>query len=209
MSSMKLFGASYSVYTRIVRLVLHRLDLDHEFVEVDIFAQDGPPAYYRQMHPFGRIPALTHDGLQIYETDAIVQYLTHLQPQTTLLPGDAATRARGIQIMRILDNYGFRTLVWGIYVAERENAEQGGPNADAIDEARNVLRVLESLFSGSYFIAQEICLPDLWALPMFTYLNIAPTGTRLLQEFPVLTTWLATMQDCPSVSATEFPSDAD
>ncbi len=209
MSNMKLYGAPYSVYTRIVRLVLHRLDITHEFIEVDIFADEGPPAFYRKLHPFKRIPALEHNGTRLFETDAIVRYLTHLTPRTTLMPEEAATLARGVQIMRVLDNYGFRALVWGIYVEEHENDEVDAPTPEAIEEARKVLQVLDGLMTGPYFVADSICLPDFWALPMLTYLNTVPTGARLLLEVPALATWLAAMQDCPSVSATAFPGETN
>lgn len=48
-----LFGATYSVYTRIVRLVLLEKAVQYRFEEVDIFDPSGPPASYLQLTPSG------------------------------------------------------------------------------------------------------------------------------------------------------------
>jgi len=51
------FGATYSVYTRIVRLALEEKGIAYRLEEVDIFADGGPPSDYDERHPFLRIPA--------------------------------------------------------------------------------------------------------------------------------------------------------
>ena len=40
MNRVTLFGASYSVYVRIVRLVLEEIGVPYELVEIDIFAKE-------------------------------------------------------------------------------------------------------------------------------------------------------------------------
>ena len=59
-----LYGAPYSVYVRAVRLALAEKGVTYELVPVDIFAAEVP-GWYRALHPFGRIPAFAHDGLQL------------------------------------------------------------------------------------------------------------------------------------------------
>lgn len=41
-----LYGADYSVYVRIARMVLAEKGVDHELVPVDVFAAEGVPAWY-------------------------------------------------------------------------------------------------------------------------------------------------------------------
>jgi glutathione S-transferase len=69
------YGADYSVYVRIVRLVLEEKGIDYELVPVDIFRADGIPGWYFDHHPFGRIPAFEHDGFRLYEIGAIDCYV--------------------------------------------------------------------------------------------------------------------------------------
>lgn len=55
--------------------------------------QDQPQ--YRSLQPFGQVPILEEDGLVIFESGAIVLYIG--ERCETLLPKDAAARARAIQ----------------------------------------------------------------------------------------------------------------
>ena len=110
-----LFGAAYSVYTRIVRLVLEEKGLPYRLVEIDIFGPDIP-ATYRERHPFLRIPAFEMDGFRLHETGAITRYIDEIAPDPPLRPRDPRERARMNQAISILDAYGFRALVLDIYV---------------------------------------------------------------------------------------------
>ena len=55
---------------------------------VNVFAPDGIPAWYTDLHPFGRMPAFEHDGFRLFETAAISRYVDEafagpaLQPPT-------------------------------------------------------------------------------------------------------------------------------
>lgn len=82
----RLFGADYSVYVRIVRLVLAEKGIDYDLVPVDIFAESGPPPGYLDRHPFGRIPAFEHEGFRLYETGAIARYIDEAFPGISLQP---------------------------------------------------------------------------------------------------------------------------
>src|SRR5439155_1065102 len=44
--------------------------------------------------PHGKVPALEDDGVSLYESSAIVEYLEERYPRTPLLPPDPAERAR-------------------------------------------------------------------------------------------------------------------
>ena len=70
--SLVLHGYRYSVYQRIARLTLEEKGVAYQQVEVNPFATDVPAAYLA-LHPFGRVPALVHDGFALYETAAITR----------------------------------------------------------------------------------------------------------------------------------------
>jgi glutathione S-transferase len=88
-----LYGATYSVYTRIIRLVLVEKALIYRLEEVDIFGQDRSSTAYRVQHPFMRIPALSIDGFDLYETSAIARYLDERFTSPSLQPADQVARA--------------------------------------------------------------------------------------------------------------------
>jgi glutathione S-transferase len=207
MSQVTVFGASYSVYARIVRLVLEETRTPYELVEIDIFARDSVPPDYASRHPFGRIPAVEHDGFRLFETDAIAGYILERFGDGGLLPADVVHRARMRQIMRIMDNYAYPWLVWGVFVEEMERNRLGQLTAEELERGRKCLTVLSDLAGEEYMAGTQLSLADLWALPMLAYLDLAPTGHKLLQEAPKLSAWLARMRLRPAAVATRFAAE--
>jgi glutathione S-transferase len=207
MNRVTLFGASYSVYVRIVRLALMEIGVPYDPVEIDIFAKEGIPAEYGERHPFGRIPAFEHGGFRLFETDAIVGYILDRFGDHELIPRDIRQRARMRQIMRIMDNYGYRDLVWGIYVEETERGRAGALQPDELERAAKCLSVIEGLAAAPFLVGTDPTVADLWALPMLAYLRLSPSGNALLRAAPKLNAWLDRMQDRASVQATRFPAE--
>src|SRR5260370_16462383 len=101
-----LHGYRYSVYQRIARLALAEKGVAYQQVEVNPFAPDVPAAY-RALHPFGRVPAMVHDGFALYETAAITRYVDRAFAGPALQPADAKALARMDQIIGVVDAYGY------------------------------------------------------------------------------------------------------
>lgn len=206
-----LYGATYSVYVRAVRLALAEKGVAYELVEVDVFAPGGPPAAYMARHPFGRIPAFEHDGFRLFESGAIGRYVDEAFDGPPLQPAGARSRARMNQIIGILDNYAYRTLVWDIFVERvRAPARGGTPDeariAAALPRAATCLDTLQQLMDGAQFLAGPApSLADLHAAPMFVYFRMAPEGAALIQCHPALADWLDRMMARPSLAATRSP----
>ncbi|MGK9203719.1 glutathione S-transferase family protein [Sinorhizobium meliloti] len=195
----RLFGADYSVYVRIVRLVLAEKEIGYELVPVDIFASEGPPPHYLERHPFGRIPAFDHAGFRLYETGAIARYVDEVFEGRQLQPLDPRERARCNQIVSIADNYAYPALVWGIYV-ERVSKPASGAVADeavfaaALPKARTCLKAMSDLMGASPWLAGEtMSLADLYAAPIFDYFLRAREGQEMLREHENLAAWWARM----------------
>jgi glutathione S-transferase len=204
----RLFGARYSVYTRIAQLVLLEADVAYVLEEIDIFRPDSVPADYAGRHPFGKIPAVEHNGLRLYETDAIAAYATQLTPAgRALVPTAPAAEARMRQIMRVLDNYAYPACVWGVYVPEHEGTAPGGVDSETAERADRVLDALGALAGAPYLQSTTPTLADLWALAMLAYLPTVPTGARLIAARPWLPRWLDLMNARASVSETRFPAE--
>jgi glutathione S-transferase len=208
-----LFGAAYSVYTRIARLALHEKGVDYHFREIDVFAAGGPPADYLRRHPFGRIPALSHDGFDLFETHAICRYVDEGFPGRPLQPATARGRARMAQIIGLLDAYAYRPMVWDIFVERVRKRQRGEPSdemkiASAVTASERCLAVLEEFIAGSQWLAgegDEPTLADLHAAPMLIYLAAAPEGRALLGRHERMRSWLERMQTRPSMLETPSP----
>jgi glutathione S-transferase len=215
MSQPVLFGASYSVYVRAARLALIEKGVSHRLVEVDIFAEGGPPADYLARQPFRRIPALEHDGFRLYETGAITRYVDEAFDGPALMPGDARRRARANQILSILDSYLYRPLVRDIYVQRCLRPSEGRPTdeaviAAALPAARTCLTALEEIFVDDAFATgPELSLADLHLAAMAAYFTRAREAIELLGDCPRLTRWWSSIRVRPSLAATRFPGEIE
>ena len=199
------YGADYSVYVRIVRLVLEEKGIDYELVPVDIFAADGIPAWYFEHHPFGRIPAFEHEGFRLHETGAIARYVDEAFAGPALLPAEARARARMNQITGMLGAYAYRAMVWDVAV---ERLEKEAPDealiAAGLGQAATVLRVLTSLkAAGPWLLGEQLTLADLHAASIIGYFLKVAEGRKLLAEFPDIQGWWDGIAQRPSFARTE------
>jgi glutathione S-transferase len=205
MSGLILHGPAYSAYVRIARLVLEEIGAPYRLVEVDIFAKESLPADYADRHPFSKAPAFEHDGFRLFETEAIVTYALDVFGGHALVPDRPRDRARGVQLMRIMDHYVYPRLVWGVYVEEMDRGRAGQLTGEEIERARHALAVVDALAGYPFLVGDRLSLADLWALPMLIYARLAPTGRALVGQFPRLEAWLERMSHLPSVRATRYP----
>jgi len=209
-----LHGADYSVYTRIARLALIAKGVAHRLVQTDVFDDPEAREAQRGRHPFGRIPSLDHDGFRLYETTAMTRYVDEAFDGPALQPGEPRARARQNQMVALLDAYGYRPMVWGLYVAERKARERGlVPDlAAAVAESRQCLAALAALAAppveGPWLLGAAPCLADFHAAPMIAYLLEAGPGPVLIAEQPRLAAWWETVQRHPAMVATPYPSEA-
>lgn len=205
MGKPRVFGADYSVYVRIVRLVLSEKQIDYELAPVDVFAPDGVPEWYLEHHPFGRIPAFEHDGFRLFETSAIARYVDEAFPGPALQPVEPKRRAVMNQTVGMLDAYAYRAMVWDVAV---ERLEKPSPDealvAAGLDRATTVLRALSAArLQGPWLMGDLLTLADLHAAPIIGYFAKAPEGRALLAEFPGIQSWHTRMAARPSFSQTE------
>ena len=195
MNKPTLYGADYSVYVRIARLALLEKGVDHELVPVDVFAEGGPPPWYLELHPFGRIPAFSHGALTLYETAAIARYVDEAFDGPALQPGEAAGRARMAQITGMLDAYAYRPMVWDISVETVAKPAEGGVTDVAVVEAaiptaETVLAELARLQVSDTFLAGgRLSLADLHAAPIIGYFLKSPIAPAMLARHPRLERW--------------------
>jgi glutathione S-transferase len=213
LSEPSLFGAAYSVYTRIARLALAEKQVAYRLVETDIFAASGPSAEYLERQPFGRIPAFEHAGFRLYETAAICRYIDEGFPGPPLQPDTPRSRALVTQVVGMLDSYAYRPLVWDIFV-ERIRAPAQGRLGDeekiaaALPRAATCLDALERLMGESPWLAGEaLSLADLHAAPIFAYFVLTPEGATLLSRHPVMARWWQRMSQRTSMAATRSPME--
>ena len=189
--SVRLYGAEYSVYVRICRMVLMAKGVAHELVPVDVFADGGPGAAHLERHPFGKIPAFEHGDLSLYETDAIISYIDEAFDGPALCFDTPGQNARMRQLMRIADNYAYPVLVWQCYVPLRED------NAVVSDEtwarADKVLGAIEALADESWLVGSHLSLADCYLWPILDYFGRLDRGRAMIDDRTRLNRWFEKM----------------
>ena len=215
MADITLLGLRISVYTRITCLALEEKGIAYDLREVDIFADDGPPADYLALNPFGTIPTLLHGDFVLYETSAINRYIDEISPGAALQPSVPIERARMNQIIGMLDSYCYRPMVWDVYVQRVVVPTAGGEADEACIAAAlpGLLGLLAQLerWRGErgFLVGHELTLADLHLYPMLSYFVETEEGARMIDSLPQLQQWLRSMRLRDSVRATPFHEKAD
>ncbi|MDW4500174.1 glutathione S-transferase family protein [Sulfitobacter sp. D35] len=208
MADLRLIGYRFSVYTRVVRMTLLEKSLQADHVEVDPFGDPVDPIL-GQHTPFGRVPVLSHGDFHLYETAAIVRYLDGLGSDPSLTPEDPRAVARMQQVIGIIDHYGYRALVRGVFSEAVFNPAFGTPGdpdriAAAIADAAPVLTSLEGIAEEGFALGDgPVTQADLHLMPMLAYFDMAPQGHEMLGDCPALLARFRTISRRPSFARTD------
>ena len=203
--SLKLYGVPGSPYVQAARLGLTEKGIDFEMVPVPPPALKQPEHLAR--HPFGKMPAIDHDGFALYETQAILRYVDQAFPGPQLEPATPQETARMNQIIGIVDCYLCRA--WSADIAfERLVAPNvfGRPADEArieaaLPQARVCAEALEAIIAGPYLTGDDLTLADIHLAPHYNYFRHAPEGEAILAGKTRLARWFAHVCERESVKA--------
>jgi glutathione S-transferase len=189
----QLHGWRYSVYTRIVRLALLSKPVEHETIEVDPFAELSEA--YLELHPFGRVPVLTHGAFELFETGAITRYVDRAFPGPSLQPGSASALARMDQVISVADSYAYWPMVRQVSSHAFFRPFFGEPSSRAeidsgLEASRKVLSFLDEVAGeGLVLGGRDLTLADCHLAPMMDYFVRAEEGKAALLSHPALQAW--------------------
>lgn len=213
--SVTLYGADYSVYTRIARLALEEKGVAYDFEPVDIFAQGATIEEYLLRHPFSKIPAFEYDDFPLYEAGAISRYVDEAFGGPALQPDAPQARARMNQVISILDSYGYKALVWDVFFERVRVPQKGGaPDeskiAAGLDMSRKCLLALGDIKGRAKWLAGDVfSLADCHAYPMFVLFRMAKEGDDLFADAGGLGQWYKAFHARKSAQATRHPLETE
>jgi glutathione S-transferase len=98
--------------------------------------------------PAGRLPVLYHDGLVIWDSLAICEYLNELAPDAQLWPADRAKRARARSICAEM-HAGFSPLRSNMPMDIGEVRTGQGHTPEALADVRRVTEIWRDALAGS------------------------------------------------------------
>ncbi len=123
------------------------------------------PAFLK-INPRGRVPAIVDDGLALYESNAVSEYLEEKYPQNPLLPKDAKGRAIVRRLIGEADNYlyvaGSELMQQTLYISPAERDPKRIEEAKA--KVRADLPYWQAYLAGDFF-AGPLSLADFAIYP--------------------------------------------
>lgn len=204
MSTIELYFAKASTFAQRTRVVLLEKEIDFTTIEINL---QNKPEGYQQISRYGKVPAIRHGDLTIYESAIINEYLDEVFPEPPLLPREPGAKA----IARIWIDYAntrfapaFSKFLRGKDAQEREQGQR---------EFLEALLYLEQeglgKSQGSYWLGDAFSLVDISFYPWFERLPLLEhfRNFTLPAETPRLQEWWNVVRDRPSIQAVSNPTE--
>jgi len=165
----------FSTYARRVHIALIEKSIPFEMIAVDMAARQHRAPEYLALNPYGRVPTLEEDGMILYESAAILQYLEATHPDPALTPADAKGRALVDMHLRLCDLQMGRpagTIIFPKRFLPKERWEEKAI-AGAQAEIAKHLGILETHLVGhDYLVADRYTLADIAYIPFLEFLPL-------------------------------------
>ncbi|PHS48475.1 MAG: glutathione S-transferase [Marinobacter sp.] len=193
---MKIYGDPQSGNCYKVQLVCQLLNIDHQWIDVDILAGDTKSDDFLKKNPNGKIPLLElNSGETLSESNAIINYLAF---GSDLYPNDRLAQARVLQ-WQFFEQYSHEPF---IAVARFINKYLGLP-ADKADEyatkqtgGHKALQVMEQQLAQTPFLTGEkVTTAD---ISLYAYTHVADEGGFELEDYPAIRAWLDRVAALPN-----------
>jgi len=189
---MKIYGDVQSGNCYKIKLLCSLLDIEHEWIHVDILAGGTSKAEFLQKNPNGKIPLLElEDGRCLSESNAILNFLAS---GSQLLPSDNFEIAK-VQQWQFFEQYSHEPYIAvarfiAKYLglpqerrAEYEAKQSGGHKALAVME--------KQLSTSPYLSGDSLTTAD---ISLYGYTHVAHEGGFDLNEYPSVLAWIARVQ---------------
>ena len=204
MSTVHLYFAKASTFSQRTRVVL--LEKSIEFTSTEINLQNKT-ADFTQISRYGKVPAIKHGDVEIYESAIINEYLEEVFPQPSLLPYSLGVKA----IARIWIDYANSRLVpaFNKFLRSKHTEEQEQGRREFTEALLYIEQEGLGKLSGngSYFLGDKLSLVDISFYPWFERLPVLEHFRQfnLPTETPRLQRWWNTVRDRDSVKVVANP----
>jgi glutathione S-transferase len=155
-------------------------------------------------HPLGKVPYIEEDGLTIYDSTVIDEYLEERYSWPRLMPADAAARAKVRMIEQFADEAmlgGNLPPIWMPYWSEPDKRDkermQKGRDALRTRDLPYIEKVLAEAPAGGY-ICGAFSMAD---VPMMVLAMVHEVDQMALDQFPQVERYLRLVRERPSYRA--------
>ncbi len=196
MATVEIFSAEVCPYAHRSRLVLMHKGVDFTLTEVDL---KNKPDWFAEVSPYGKVPAIRHDGRIVYESAIINEYLDEVFPEPPLMPATPHERA----MARIWVDYGNTRFNVASYRFLRENeADKQGELREELDECLVFIdQGMRKASAGPFWFGKTPTLVDYSYYPFFErFCNVEHYRNYTMPaSCSRLVAWIDTMKALPHV----------
>ncbi|MGU9951667.1 MAG: glutathione S-transferase family protein [Gammaproteobacteria bacterium WSBS_2016_MAG_OTU1] len=197
----KVYGNMLSGNCYKIKLLMEFLEIQHEWMPIDIMAGENRACDVVRLKGNGKIPLLQiNESEFLTESNAILNYLA---TGTIFLPNDNFIRAKILQ-WQFFEQYSHEPY---IAVARYINKFLGMP-ADKIRQYQSkqegghaALKIMETQLAVSPFFVGEA--PTIADISLYAYTHVAADGGFDLVDYPHINAWLARIVAMPNYVAME------
>lgn len=199
-------GTIISTYTRIVQTVAEEAGLSWKITATPANSEEN-----QRRHPFHKVPTVEIDGMQLFESVAICQYIDNAHNGGGLQPNDHRYRAEMDRWISIANNYLFPIAEHGLLMPHlAHNVLKTPLRSDIIEAAlpeiaRHLGIVCERIEETPFFAGPAFSLADIFAYCILRPIQLTSEGEHLITPLLPLRHWLNKIGQRDSIVATRWP----
>jgi glutathione S-transferase len=206
MADLEILGAPQSNYVWVCRIACEEKGVPYKLVPVRPHSPE-----IDAIHPFGKIPAMRHGEVKLFESKAICTYIDRAFPGPALVPMEPVGHALCEQwistVNTTIDIAMLRTYGVAYFFP---GTSDGKPDRAVVDAAAAKLAkpfdVLEAALAGTgHLVGASFTLADANLVPILYYMSRLPESGKLLKERAKVASFLERMLARGSVKATIPP----
>ena len=200
---MILYDHPFSPYAQKVKIALREKGLACETVLPGGLGAGGAAGEFVAANPRAEVPALIHDGVGLFDSTIILEYLEDLRPQPPLLPPAPADRARVRMLEEVMDTH-YEAINWALSEIRAFRRAEGAEAETLLGAAGRQLAgfygwLERQLGDREWFNGDRFGWGDLAVVP---FLNGSRAHGFPPPEGSGLAAWLDRANARPSVAAT-------
>ncbi|XP_044738177.1 glutathione S-transferase 1-like [Chrysoperla carnea] len=192
----KIYGVRTRVPVRNVLMVCKALNLEIEFIEMDLFAGDHNKPEFVKMNPQRTVPTMDDDGFYLWDSHAIVTYLvSKYGKDDSLYPKDLKKRATVDRLLHFDSGILLPRARNIFHPIMLENAKTiPEKNKERVYEAYDFLEVFFDE-SSSWIAGKDLTVADLCIIPVVTTLKaFLPIDES---KYPKILAWIEKCKGLP------------
>ena len=200
--TLQILGVAFSNFVRSVRMVAEERGVAYELVPIGPGSKEA-----RAVHPLGQVPAMNHDGFELFESQAIARYIDTAFEGPRMTPDDLQAAAVIDQWVAFtattIDQYLMRRYV--VPYAFYKDAD-GNTDRTLIDMTvpgfGKLFGALDKAVSGGYLGSAQFNMADCFLIPILSAASNFPEARDAIAASDNLTGYMARMNERASFTGT-------